>query len=292
MNKKTLIVNGDSWTFGSEILNPTLDRISDVVTEQDYFENNDSYRIPRIYSTHLSKLIDADLVNLSWPADDNKTILNRTISYICKHYIETKKSTEDLFVIVGWTSPERNSFWWKDDKINQQFRVWPHVQHFDTPLQETFWKIYVDSMWNEEEYIPRFIMDVLTFQNFCNQHNIKWLCFNSFSAESKSKEHFGNWKDLDIRKSLNNHTKYVGGHPHYKSGVSGRVDHSLNYLRVWNTIDDIRFYKKDQKNHTFKSFITSKVDEKDRWYGIHPSPHSHKIWAEELYNYIVENNLS
>ncbi len=30
----------------------------------------------------------------------------------------------------------------------------------------------------------------------------------------------------------------------------------------------------------------------DSWtYGIHPSPHSHEMWAKELYNYIDRNNL-
>ena len=87
------------------------------------------------------------------------------------------KSTKDLLVIIGWTSPERNSFWWKDEKISNLFRLWPHIRHFDRPLQENFWKIYVDSMWNEEEYIPRYIMDVLTLQNFCNQHNIKLIFY-------------------------------------------------------------------------------------------------------------------
>jgi hypothetical protein len=291
INKKTLIVNGDSWTFGSEILNPTLDRISDIVTEQDFFENNDSYRIPRIYPTHLSKLMHADLINLSWPADDNKTILNRTISYICEHYIEPTKSTKDLLVIIGWTSPERNSFWWKDEKISNLFRLWPHIRHFDRPLQENFWKIYVDSMWNEEEYIPRFILNVLQFQNFCNQYDIKWMCFNAFASDSKDKESFSEWSDLDIRKSLNSHTKYVGGTPITISEPHSRQSHNFNYLKVWDTIDDVRFYKKDEKYNTFKSFITENVNEEDGWYGIHPSPHSHEMWAKELYNYIDRNNL-
>ena len=79
MSRKTLIVNGDSWTFGSEILNPELERFSNIVTEQDFEQNNDSYRIPRIYPTHLSKLMDVDLINLSWPADDNKSILKKLI---------------------------------------------------------------------------------------------------------------------------------------------------------------------------------------------------------------------
>ena len=285
--RKTLIVNGDSWTHGSEILDPTLDK-----SINDYDLENDEYRIPKIYPTHLSNMLDYDLVNLSWPADDNKSILNRTITYLVKYYIESKKSTKDLLVIIGWSSPERNSFWWKDDKMNSPFRLWPHDPNFSRPFQKEFWKIYVTCMWNEEEYIPRYIMDVLTLQNFCNQHNIKWLCFNAFSCESKNKEGFNNWTDLDIRKSLKSHTKYVGNSAITTNKVDNRDNYRLNYLSVWDTIDKVRFYKKNQKNNTFKSFISKNVNKEDRWNGIHPSPQSHELWAKELYNYIQDNNLS
>lgn len=291
MSRKTLIVNGDSWTFGSEILNPELERFSNIVTEQDFEQNNDSYRIPRIYPTHLSKLMDVDLINLSWPADDNKSILNRTISYISQHYIEPNKSTKDLFVIVGWTSPERNSFWWEDSSQSDTFRLWPHHKHFDRPLQEDFWKIYVDSMWNEQEYIPRYILNILQFQSFCNQYDIKWMCFNAFAADSKPKVGFHEWEDLDIRKCLDSHTKNVGATPITTHEVGSRIAYSCTYLPIWKMIDSVRFYKKDQKNNTFKSFVEQNVDVNSRWYGIHPSPHSHEMWANEIFNYMKENKL-
>ena len=283
--RKTLIVNGDSWTHGSEIFDPTLDK-----SINDYDLENDEYRIPKIYPTHLSNILDCDLVNLSWPADDNKSILNRTISYLTENYIKPKKSTKDLFVIVGWTSPERNSFWWKDDKFNSTFRLWPHDPHFFSPLQKEFWEIYVTCMWNEEEYIPRYIMDVLTLQNFCDSNNIKWLCFNAFSCESKSKQPFCSWANLDVRKSLKS-IPYIGNSHITTNKIEGRDNYRLNYLSVWDTIDKIRFYKKDKKNNTFKGFIDKNVNKKYRWNGIHPSPRSHELWAKELYNYIQDNNL-
>tara|TARA_Y100000296_G_scaffold60622_1_gene70308 strand:+ start:6405 stop:7256 length:852 start_codon:yes stop_codon:yes gene_type:complete len=281
--RKTLIVNGDSWTHGSEIRDPKLDE-----SIKDYYALNDAYRIPKIYPTHLSNILDCDLVNLSWPADDNKSILNRTISYLVENYIKPKKSTKDLFVIVGWTSPERNSFWWSDDTENRKFRLWPHDPSIYNSLQKEFWKIYVTYLWNIEEYIPRYIMDVLTLQNLCNQYNIKWLCFNAFTSVSKNKNDFGNWTDLDVRKILN---KEPFPHIEPPIRVDSREKYSLNYLPVWDTIDKIRFYKKDKKDNTFRSFISKNVNKEDRWNGIHPSPQSHKLWAKELYNYIQDNNL-
>ena len=48
-NKKlTIITNGDSWTFGSEIVDPEISAKypnAGHVCEYDYFEENDSYAI-------------------------------------------------------------------------------------------------------------------------------------------------------------------------------------------------------------------------------------------------------
>jgi hypothetical protein len=103
-----LITNGDSWTFGSEIVDPAvvskhLDK--NHITEYDFFEENDSYRIAKIWPTHLAKIMNADLINLAWPADDNGSILRRTMSYIATNFIEKNLPTDDILVIIGWSSP-------------------------------------------------------------------------------------------------------------------------------------------------------------------------------------------
>ena len=78
MSKKLeIICDGDSWVFGCEIVDPILvDKyVKDVYAgNYDYFEENDEYRIPRIFPTYLGELLNADVTNLSWPADDNGTI--------------------------------------------------------------------------------------------------------------------------------------------------------------------------------------------------------------------------
>ena len=54
--------------------------------------------------------------------------------------------------------------------------------------------------------------------------------------------------------------------------------------------DRIRFYKKDQPNNTFKSFMEKK-NSIPVYYGWHPSPESHTVWAEELVRYINQYKL-
>ena len=290
MEKKLKIIcDGDSWVFGSEIADPEISKRYDGTVhpgKYDWMEENDEFRVPKIFTTHLAKIMDAEVTNLAWPADDNGTIVNRTITYISSNYLAKGIPTDNLFVIVGWSSPERNHFWYKDDKIDTKFRLWPQVQHFDAPQQKEFWDFYVTYLWNPEEYLPRYVMNVLQLQNFCNAHNIKWMCYNSFYQTPGRNPQ--DWNDLDVRNELlplNLH-----GSPYQISTHKGRHMYQNEYVSAWDTIDPIRFYKKDQPDNTFKR-VMEKANVEPVYYGWHPSPESHKVWAEELKNYIETNSL-
>lgn len=292
-NNLEIICDGDSWVFGSEIVNPEIVANYPKGTysgEFDYYQNNDSYRVPRIFPTFLSKKLNAKVTNLAYPADDNGTILNRTITYITNEYIAKGKSTDDLFVMVGWSSPERNVFFYKDVEkdFSIRFRLWPQIKHFDSKEQEEFWKIYVEYLWNPEEYMPRYVMNVVQFQNFCKAHNIKWMCFNSFYQTPN--KNITEWNDLNVRSELQN---LSAGDSAYHTSTDAddiRRSHQFTYTNLWDTIDPIRFYKKDEKNNTFYSFI-KKSNLKTPLIGWHPSPESHELWAKELVRYINDNNL-
>jgi len=288
-----LITNGDSWTFGSEIADPKLvSKYIDKkhVTEFDHFPENDSYRITKIWPTFMSKLVDCEVINLSWPADDNGSILRRTINYITNTYIANNIPMNDLFVIIGWSSPERNSFWYKDESMTRPFRLWPQNNHFDAKPQEKFWDLYTRYLWNAEEYMPRYVLDVLQFQNFCKAHDIKWMCFNSFYQTPNS--NIEDWNDLDVSAELKNLQNKLSGYQYQSTTDMLRRYDQIDYQTLWKTIDPIRFYKKDQPCNTFKSYIEN-VEPKIEpvFNGWHPSPASHEMWAYELVNYITTNNL-
>jgi hypothetical protein len=287
--KLEIVVDGDSWSFGCEIVGKDLAAKygeSVYAGHYDFFPENDSYRIPRIWSTYLGKILDANVTNISWPADDNGTILNRTISHITKNYLIPNKPLDNLLVIVGWSSPERNFFWYKDSNLSHRFRLWPQVRHFDAPAQEEFWNLYVNYLWNVEEYMPRYVMNVLTLQNFCNANNIKWLCYNSFyqtpGADVKQ------WKDLNVINELRGLN--LGGYTVFNDDDCVRHHDNYDYLNIWKTIDPVRFYKKYENNNTFFSHIMKNGSE-PILNGWHPSPQSHELWANELANYLNSNKL-
>lgn len=293
MKRLNVLCDGDSWVFGSEIVSPEIVANYPPGTylgSYDYYENNDSHRVPRIFPAYLAKLLDADVTNLAYPADDNGTILNRTMVYIANEYLAKGRSTDDLFVIIGWSSPERNVFFYKDMEkdFSMRFRLWPQVKHFDSKAQEDFWKIYVEYLWNPEEYMPRYVMNVLQLQNFCKAHNIKWMCFNSF-YQTPGKD-VKEWSDLNVREELQK--IHSGGAQYHNSTDPDDVRNHLQFLYtdLWNTVDDVRFYRKDEDSNTFYSFIKNSTLEKPL-NGWHPSPEAHELWAKELVRYINENNL-
>lgn len=287
--KLEIITDGDSWTFGCEIVDPKLiEKYGEHVYRgnYDFFPENDEFRVSRTWPAYLSKILDANVTNISWPADDNGTILNRIINHITKNYLIPKKSVENLLVIVGWSSPERNFFWYKDENISRRFRLWPQVKHFDAPPQEEFWNLYVNYLWNPEEYLPRYVMNVLTLQNFCDAHGIKWLCYNAFYQVPDA--NVDQWYDLDVKAELSK--LYIGGYTVFNNSNPERNYGDFDYLALWHTVDPIRFYKKYETSNTFYSFI--KNNGKDPiLYGWHPSPASNELWANEIANYLTVNKI-
>ena len=107
--KKTIICDGDSWVFGSEIIDPDQEKKypGKHVTEYDFLPHNDSYRHSKIFPYYLGELMDnANVINLAYPADDNGNILRRTIDYITQNYLSQNKSTDDILLIcLLYTSP-------------------------------------------------------------------------------------------------------------------------------------------------------------------------------------------
>lgn len=292
-----LIVNGDSWAFGSEIVAPEVEEKYSkkfrYTTEYDYFDENDYYRVPRNWAYYLGQKLGAsEVVNLAVPADDNGTIINRTITYLTEKYIYFKKPVDDLLVVIGWSSPERNFFWYKDSGISYRFRIWPYVAHFQTPHNEQFWEYYITYLWNEEEYISRYVMNNIMLQNFCDANGIKWLAFNSFYQTSRN---LFQWRDLNIKQQAHDlkldSYKYSHSRMNVPAPIGNKITHGIyNYGLLWETVNPLRFYKRDEHLNSFKNFI-DKCDHEPIYNGMHPSSESHKKWAEELYRYMIENEL-
>jgi hypothetical protein len=288
-----LIVNGDSWTYGCEIVDPVLlEKHPNInhLTEIDHFPENDSYRLPRIWPTLLGKLLDTDVINLSEPGDDNSSILSRTQEYVL-HLLNQGINPKQIFIVVGWTSPERRNFWYKSSDNMHSFKVKlnphdtnnSHQPNSHQPIRELL-KTYALNFWNPEEYIGRYVTTIMNFQNFCLSLGISFLNFNSFYRQKHID--IDQWIDVNIEEQINSFM--MKGM--YISNNNNRIPYKFDYRNIWKNINSIKFYNKDKTNNSFKSYIDEKCGS-EGYIGWHPNEDGHTVWANELHRYIQKHNI-
>jgi hypothetical protein len=264
---KTLLVAGDSWTYGSEIKDPELG-----TSVFDWDKENDNYRIPRIWPTKLANIYGINnVVNLSFPAASNDRIVRHVVGWLTQTYLEPKKDTKDLFVIIGFTSPERKDFYYKNNKRGNWITLWPMWKHdHQRPEINEFSELYTSYFYNQEESTHRYIHQLFYLQTLFHHYNINYIFFQAFYQR----------KDMMIYNWVDNP---------YIRNYNGQPDEL-----IWNMIDPIRFMHKNDNIHSFHNYIVNKDQDKEKRnaiQGMHPSELGHTWWAEHIAEYVKENNL-
>jgi hypothetical protein len=196
------------------------------------------------------------------------------VGWLTQEYLSKNKPTDDLFVVVGLTSPERKDFYYRNLKnTNQNFwyTLWP-MRQYKYPQKELneFSELYTAYMWQPEEYIHRYVNQIFYLQTIFKQYNIKHLFFQAFYP----------YKDMNIRQWTDN--------PY------SRVYQSQPDRMVWDMIDEKRFVNKNTEPHSFHNYILNRDITPDKSACIldmHPSELGHTWWAEYLHDYIKNNNL-
>ena len=92
-----VICDGDSWVFGCEIVNPKIAKKYPKNTHPgayDFLKENDSYRIPKIFPTFLSK-------KLNYFSDHKSTASNKNkISIFVYFFRKCRKVFKIYFVRI------------------------------------------------------------------------------------------------------------------------------------------------------------------------------------------------
>ena len=266
---RKLVVIGDSWTYGSEIRDPKLPK-----EVNDWDSQNDEYRLPRIWPTKLTKLLGFDeCINLSYPAASNDRSVRVLMNWLTQEYFSKNKSTDEIFVIVGLTSPERKDFYYKDEDNNDSFwmTMWPMWKHdyLQKPINK-FADMYVRYFWNQEEYANRYVNQLFQLQNLFEKYNIKYLMFQAFYQSTQIG--FRDWKDNPYIRNYNS---------------------TVDKL-IWDMIDPIKFVNKEDEIHSFHNYIVNRdisEDKKVSLLDMHPSETGHTWWSEYLYEYINKHKI-
>ena len=174
-----LYANGCSMTYGAELAG--VDPFPET-------EEQDNYRIEYSWPNQLGKLLNMESVNDGWPGASNDKIFRTSINWI-SNYISQTKDPSNLFVVIGWSTPERKEIR-TDDGL--WFDILPLVEPFKgTPKYlKKLTKLYKIHFFNETADTVRTMLHILSMQSFLQIYEIPYLFFNALHLYFP-----GNWED-------------------------------------------------------------------------------------------------
>lgn len=279
LNSKILLAEGDSWTAG-DIIDPNLGLDLSYVNDP----RNEPYRLPKVWPHKLAKRLRVECKNTSLAGSSNSGILVRTMCAVGELLKEYKP--EDIYVIVGWSSPERNDFFYRDAAAPEHAHwetLYPaEVNHqYNDPGKAEFYKLYTQYFWNTEEYILRYVNQNIQLHTFLETLGIKHTFFNAFYEP-----HAGVIDtDFSFMVATNLYSSILDTieDPSYYRGYLGNTDPNFfkEYLR--ELIDGPIF--KDSFSGLVKT-LRSKHPDSKLIDGFHPSEFSHGEWAKYLHKNI------
>jgi hypothetical protein len=280
----TLIGCGDSWTWGTELVDPStcpnpLKYTFDLQHLPINVEYRESHRYLKLFADNIGA---RSIVDLSQGGCSNDTIVRTLIHWLASNGYLSGKDTSDLFVSIGWTNPERKDFYHNkqittiDGKPSGWFTLYPNFNHdFGYPELSKFHEIYVAHLWNEEEYINRWVTQIIQIESILKKHNIKYVMHQAF---------------------YHHHIGLVSRQPNKNTDYTAKINESDKI--IWNTIDSVKFMHKDDPiTGTFFGYISNHVGQENiasifpHRNVHHPNALGHKIWAEHMYQYCKDNNL-
>jgi|LakMenEpi03Aug12_release.lakeMendotaPanAssembly.Ray.scaffolds.fasta_scaffold64152_3 hypothetical protein len=277
-----LVVSGDSWTFGSELRDPSVDFTK--IKEWDI--ENEKYRLSHIWPNKLADMLNIEeVINLSWPSSSNDYIVRTTINWLMEKYISKNIPTNDIFIIIGFTNISRRDFFYDGPKRAFWRTIWPTTEYdyVDENINE-FVELYEKNFHTPVDDMNRYLNQLHYLELFLKKYKINYLLFQAFH---ENRGHaIEKWDDVvyDGLLGYENDWKYHGA---YK----------INDILRWKEIDPIRFVDKDKTVHSFHNRIM-KIGKKrnipDVFANVlrmHPNEIGHLLWAEYLFDYINEYEI-
>jgi len=274
---KLILCDGDSWTAG-DMIDPTID------TTNVNDERNDDYRLSKLWPNDLEKLSNIPVLNIARAGSSNDGVCRRIIDNINYFLEEELYSPEELFVIVGWSSPERKDFYYTSIEHTGWETLYPSF--FECTINtkkdiQDFYKTYIQYFWNQAEFITRHIQQNYLLHYFLKDKNIKHIFFNAF-YECK----------FDLEKTpyeMSVDNDFVG--IFYKSDLmddlTGQASINKSTVKNFSKLYDQIFIKGSFRNHimTLMENGHDNLFEPDQH---HPNREGHKIWANVVYNHIKD----
>jgi len=230
-----LYSHGDSVVWGAELENKQTER----------------------FSHHISDHYGWIDCNNASAGVSNDYIYRQTMRDV-SHWLTTGKcwseetgwvNSDNLFVVVGWTSPTRFE-WWNGSEYQQE-RLWTGYDKWgendkDKTTEDQF-------VLNQTEDIPSYIRTfnhIIGLSSFLDKADIPYYFFNTFYDYKFPTE------------------------PNQKIDKFGKSEEQLGLDSMWNLLPP------EFKIETMYSYI--KDNEGELLERNHPTKESHKIWADHL----------
>lgn len=154
-----LYANGCSMTMGAELNDPC------------------HAAFPALISRHFGMT----LLNAAFSGSSNCRILRTTLTWIAQ-YLRDGGKPDELFVLIGWTAPDRREFCMSDEEgtldANIFWRdIFLHGQLADaTPDLVQLHKLIIRSFWCDRESMTRFLVAANALQGVLASQSIRY-CF-------------------------------------------------------------------------------------------------------------------
>lgn len=280
-----LIACGDSWCWGAELVDPAEEPVPIMTLPGGGFDRqfkpiNIEYREKHRYIKLFGDKIGAtELIDLSQTSISNTAIIRKLKEYLSLEGYFSGRDTSDLFVSIGWTSPERTEFFYKNPETNDVkhmvFGPWVFSCPNEDPDVDKFLKTYSLLFCHEYEFMHRWIHEVFQTQVLLEHYNIKFVMHQAFYHFLDV--WFNSWKD----------NKYL---------ERGMATISQGDKNIWELVSNKKFMHKDKKIMSAHNFMQQKanmdLDDPNKAFIImHPSEYGHRVWAEHMYNYCIQEKL-
>jgi len=269
-----LVGVGDSWCWGAELVDPIEEPTPIMNLPGGGFEKqskpvNIDFRLKNRYINRLADKFDADeLVDLSSPSLSNDAIVRKLFEWLVTEGYLSGRDTSDLFISIGWTSPERREFYYKEQWGEDNwlpFGPWSMDQDHNNKDIDQFMRLYFDNFWNEGEFIHRWIQQLWQTERILKNYGIKYVMHQAFYHHHEKMIY--DWDDEAYEENFN---KITPGDKMF-----------------WESLDSKRFIK---DTTAWKHMLTKGTAE-EVFVVFHPSAEGHKHWANYMYDYCKENEL-
>lgn len=178
-----LYANGCSMTSGEELGGEKYNSDGIKVLDLDVV-----YKLKHSWPQQLATLLEMDCFNDAKGGASNDRITRTTIKWTAK-YLKSNKP-EDLFVVIGWSTPSRIEF--RID--NRWMTILPQWEPPMNPMKKIT-KFYVDNIYDEICDNSRTIINVLSLQSWLKVNKIPYLFTNTLLLDYKQ-------MDKDVKNML------------------------------------------------------------------------------------------